>query len=103
MTEDEQLNRARGNVTLLDVAAAAGVSKSTVSRILDERLPRSESQTAQRVRQVAADGQVEGGHLSVDGGQQAARVALVVGLIERNEGHVARTADAGRSVSTKGE
>lgn len=54
MTEEQQLNRARGNVTLFDVAAAAGVSKSTVSRILDERLPRSESSTAQRVRQVAA-------------------------------------------------
>jgi LacI family transcriptional regulator len=55
VTEDQQLGRARGNVTLLDVAAAAGVSKSTVSRILDERLPRSESSTAQRVRQVAAE------------------------------------------------
>ncbi|WP_163364907.1 LacI family DNA-binding transcriptional regulator, partial [Escherichia coli] len=32
-----------------------GVSKSTVSRILDERLPRSESDTARRVRQIAAD------------------------------------------------
>jgi LacI family transcriptional regulator len=42
-------------VTLHDVAAAAGVSKSTVSRILDERLPRSESETARRVRQVAAE------------------------------------------------
>jgi LacI family transcriptional regulator len=42
-------------VTLLDVAAAAGVSKSTVSRILDERLPRSDSETAQRVREVAAE------------------------------------------------
>lgn len=55
MTEDQQRNRARGTVTLLDVAAAAGVSKSTVSRILDERLPRSESATAQRVRQVATE------------------------------------------------
>ncbi len=44
-----------GRVTIHDVAAAAGVSKSTVSRILDERLPRSESETARRVRQVAAD------------------------------------------------
>jgi LacI family transcriptional regulator len=42
-------------VTLHDVAAAAGVSKSTVSRILDERLPQSDSETAQRVRQVAAE------------------------------------------------
>jgi LacI family transcriptional regulator len=31
------------------------VSKSTVSRILDERLPRSESETARRVRQIAED------------------------------------------------
>ena len=45
----------QSKVTLHDVAAAAGVSKSTVSRILDERLPRSESDTAKRVRQVAAD------------------------------------------------
>ena len=42
-------------VTLFDVAAAAGVSKSTVSRILDERLPRSENPTAKRVRKVAAE------------------------------------------------
>ena len=44
-----------GRVTIHDVAAAAGVSKSTVSRILDERLPRSESETAKRVRAVAAE------------------------------------------------
>lgn len=42
-------------VTLHDIAAAAGVSKSTVSRILDERLPRSDSETARRVRQIAAE------------------------------------------------
>lgn len=42
-------------VTLYDVATGAGVSKSTVSRILDERLPKSESGTAKRVRQVAAE------------------------------------------------
>jgi LacI family transcriptional regulator len=42
-------------VTILDVARAAGVSKSTVSRVLDERLPRSNSATAERVRQVAAE------------------------------------------------
>ena len=44
-----------GRVTLHGVAAAAGVSKSTVSRILDERLPQSDNETARRVRQVAAD------------------------------------------------
>ena len=31
------------------------MSKSTVSRILDERLPQSDNETARRVRQVAAD------------------------------------------------
>jgi LacI family transcriptional regulator len=44
-----------GRATIVDVAAAAGVSKSTVSRILDERLPRSDNATARRVRQVAAE------------------------------------------------
>ncbi len=39
--------------TILDVAREAGVSKSTVSRVLDERLPPSNSATAQRVRDVA--------------------------------------------------
>ncbi|TWB11987.1 LacI family transcriptional regulator [Rhizobium sp. ERR 1071] len=42
-------------ITILDVAAAAGVSKSTVSRILDERLPRSDSETARRVRKIAEE------------------------------------------------
>lgn len=42
-------------VTILDVARAAGVSKSTVSRVLDERLPRSNNPTAERVRRVAAE------------------------------------------------
>ena len=51
MPEDKDAH-ARQRVTLHDVAAAAGVSKSTVSRILDERLPRSDSETARRVRQV---------------------------------------------------
>lgn len=55
MTQDHKARARKGAVTLLDVAAAAGVSKSTVSRILDERLPRSESDTAQRVRRVAAE------------------------------------------------
>lgn len=52
MAEEQE---SHGRVTLHDVAEAAGVSKSTVSRILDERLPRSESETAKRVRQVAKD------------------------------------------------
>ncbi len=52
---DDETQERHGRVTILDVAAAAGVSKSTVSRILDERLPRSESDTARRVRQVAGD------------------------------------------------
>jgi len=42
-------------VTLHSVAEAAGVSKSTVSRILDERLPASDNETARRVRKVAAE------------------------------------------------
>jgi LacI family transcriptional regulator len=42
-------------VTIIDVAKAAGVSKSTVSRVLDERLPRSRNATAERVRRVAAE------------------------------------------------
>lgn len=40
-------------VTLREVAAEAGVSVSTVSRVLDERTPRSRSATAQRVRETA--------------------------------------------------
>jgi LacI family transcriptional regulator len=55
VTQDQQTRPRSTPVTLLDVAAAAGVSKSTVSRVLDERLPRSENPTAQRVRQVAAE------------------------------------------------
>lgn len=42
-------------VTILDVASVAGVSKSTVSRILDERLPRSDNETSRRVRKVAEE------------------------------------------------
>lgn len=48
---DEQ--QERRVITLKDVAAASGVSISTVSRILDDRTPPSRSQTAERVRQVA--------------------------------------------------
>ncbi len=40
-------------VTLRDVATASGVSISTVSRVLDDRTPRSASATAERVRAVA--------------------------------------------------
>jgi LacI family transcriptional regulator len=52
--EDGQVSERPIRVTLQYVAAAAGVSKSTVSRILDERLPRSDGPTARRVRQIAA-------------------------------------------------
>ncbi len=45
----------KGRVTLHDVARATGVSKSTVSRMLDERLPRSESEKARHVRKIAAE------------------------------------------------
>ncbi|MFP5416447.1 MAG: LacI family DNA-binding transcriptional regulator [Actinomycetes bacterium] len=42
-------------VTLKDVAKAAGVSTSTASRVLDERLPHSRTPAADRVRQVASE------------------------------------------------
>ena len=45
----------QSKATLHSVAAAAGVSKSTVSRVLDERLPQSDNETARRVRRIAAD------------------------------------------------
>ncbi len=51
-TKSEEASR-QTRVTIIDVALAAGVSKSTVSRILDERLPRSENDTARRVRKIA--------------------------------------------------
>lgn len=43
----------RSAVTLREVAEAAGVSVSTVSRILDERAAPSKSATAERVRSIA--------------------------------------------------
>ena len=43
----------RRTVTLHDVAAAAGVSISTVSRVLDDRSPPSRSVSAERVRHAA--------------------------------------------------
>ncbi len=55
MLKDDETPERQGRITIHDVAAAAGVSKSTVSRILDERLPRSENETARRVRQVAVN------------------------------------------------
>ena len=42
-------------VTLKDVAKVAGVSISTVSRILDERLPKSKSKSAEKVRAIAKE------------------------------------------------
>lgn len=44
-----------GRVTILDIARATGVSKSSVSRFLDERGRASTSETARLVRRVAAE------------------------------------------------
>lgn len=44
-----------GRVTILDIARATGVSKSSVSRFLDERARPSSTATAQLVRRVAAE------------------------------------------------
>lgn len=55
MNEKSQHSVAAPKVTLHDVARVAGVSKSTVSRMLDERLPRSGSEKARHVRKVAEE------------------------------------------------
>ncbi|MBN9887170.1 LacI family DNA-binding transcriptional regulator [Salipiger abyssi] len=53
MSDEEITTRSKARVTLHDVAREAGVSKSTVSRMLDERLPNSDSPKARKVREVA--------------------------------------------------
>ncbi|NWJ23790.1 LacI family DNA-binding transcriptional regulator [Rhizobium sp. RM] len=55
MKDDKTLTSTASRVTILDVAREAGVSKSSVSRFLDERMPKSDSETARRVRRVAAE------------------------------------------------
>ncbi|MEE2810981.1 MAG: LacI family DNA-binding transcriptional regulator [Pseudomonadota bacterium] len=53
MADAQTSMKTKVRVTLHDVAREAGVSKSTVSRMLDERLPNSDSPKARRVREVA--------------------------------------------------
>lgn len=53
MADAQTSMKTKARVTLHDVAREAGVSKSTVSRMLDERLPNSDSPKARRVREVA--------------------------------------------------
>lgn len=53
MEGDQNHQNPKKRVTLLDVAKASGFSKSTVSRILDERLPKADNPSARRVREVA--------------------------------------------------
>lgn len=53
MPDGKNTARSKTRVTLHDVAREAGVSKSTVSRMLDERLPTSDSPKARHVREVA--------------------------------------------------
>lgn len=53
MADGETSMKTKARVTLHDVAREAGVSKSTVSRMLDERLPNSDSPKARHVREIA--------------------------------------------------
>lgn len=53
MAGEETEVRSKGRVTLHDVARESGVSKSSVSRMLDERFPNSDSPKARHVREVA--------------------------------------------------
>ncbi|ETX30324.1 LacI family DNA-binding transcriptional regulator [Roseivivax isoporae] len=53
MYPEDRRGKEKVRVTLHDVAKAAGVSKSTVSRMLDERLPRSDTEKARHVRRIA--------------------------------------------------
>lgn len=53
MSDEEIAARSKARITLHDVAREAGVSKSTVSRMLDERLPTTDSPKALHVRNVA--------------------------------------------------
>ena len=53
MDTESPAGRSKSRVTLHDVARESGVSKSTVSRMLDERLPQSDSPKARHVREVA--------------------------------------------------
>lgn len=55
MTEKKWTRKKSDRVTILDIARASGVSKSSVSRFLDERLPQSDSEKVRRVRRIAAE------------------------------------------------